>query len=80
MNEAPIILAIVGALLAWTASVATLTLWLASRFRDIERLIYREMHALDVKYDKVLKDHSDRIMVIELKKEGYTGTQSVSKT
>jgi hypothetical protein len=37
-----IILSILGAIGTWTITVALLVLWLANRFRSIERLIYVE--------------------------------------
>ncbi len=73
MNEsAPLIVAIIGTLIIWTTTVASLSLWLASRFRSLEKLIYHEQNKLDQKYMALFKDHSDRIMVLELKRNGVT--------
>lgn len=35
---------IIGAVFTWTASVVVVVIWLNSKFRALEKLIYREMH------------------------------------
>lgn len=78
MNEsASLIVVIIGALLTWTGTVATLTFWLAMKFRELEKLIYHEQNKLDAKYLALFKEHNDRLMVLELKRLGYTGTEHV---
>lgn len=76
MNEsASLILAVIGALLTWTGTVATLTMWLAGRFRHLEALIYREQKKLDDKYLALFAEHRDRLTVLELQ---VTGVSSVT--
>lgn len=75
-DSVSLILAIFGALLTWTATVATLTFWLAGRFRYLEQLIYREQHKLDLKYAEIFKEQRDRITVIELKVLGVSGVSN----
>lgn len=67
-----LILAIFGAVLVWTTTIVTLTFWLATKFRAVEGTIYREMKKLDDKYAATMKDHHDRMMVLELKAFGST--------
>ncbi len=69
-----LILAILGALITWTGSVATLTYWLSAKFRNLEKLIYVEQNKLDEKYMALFREHSDRIIVLELRTTGVSGT------
>lgn len=68
-------LAILGALLTWTGTIVTLTMWLAGRFRHLEALIYREQKKLDDKYLALFAEHRDRLTVLELQ---VTGVSSVT--
>lgn len=71
MNETvSLTLAIGGALLTWTGTVVTLTLWLAGKFRHLEALIYREQNKLDAKYMALFKEHNDRLIMLEVKGGG----------
>lgn len=75
MNESvSLTVVILGALLTWTGTVVTLTLWLAGRFRALEILIYREQNKLDSKYMALFKEHGDRLIILELQ---VTGVSSV---
>ena len=67
-----LILAVIGTLLTWTCTVATLTFWLSTKFRHLERLIYIEQSKLDQKYMALFQEHNDRLMVLEIKREGGT--------
>lgn len=74
MNDSvSLIVTIVGALFTWTCTVVSLTMWLASRFRHLEVLIYRENKKLDDKYMALFKEHGDRITVLELQVTGTSG-------
>lgn len=76
MNDTvSLILTILGALFTWTGTVATLTFWLAARFRHLEVLIYRENKKLDDKYMSLFKEHGDRLTILELQ---VTGVSSVT--
>lgn len=70
-------LAILGVTGAWTASVAALALWLAGRFRELEKLIYREIHEHKEQTDAKLKDHENRISRLEIKTYGFNLPQGL---
>lgn len=74
-ESASLIMTILGALLTWTGTVATLTFWLAGKFRDLEKLVYREQQKLDNKYMALFREHGDRLTVLELQ---VTGVSSVT--
>jgi len=48
--------------------------WLEFRFRQIEKLIYREMHSIRKETSENFDDHSTRLQRAELKLFGFTNT------
>ena len=73
MNDsAMLIIAIIGFLLTWTASVAALAMWLTGKFRDLEKVFYREMDKHRREDDIQFNNHSVKIMRLEIKTFGFT--------
>lgn len=56
----------------WTASVATFAWWVAGRFRDLEKLIYREMHQHRKEDDEAFHALDLRAMRLEGRVFGWT--------
>lgn len=71
-DTATLILAIIGAVLTWTASILALAVWLTGKFRDLEKTIYREDAKHRERMDSELRDHRDRIQILELTALGVT--------
>lgn len=67
-DTAMLTLSIFGALLTWTISVVSLVIWLTSKFRTLEVLLYREMN----KRDERASSFHDRLMILELRVLGVT--------
>ena len=59
-------------MLTWTASVVSLVIWLTSKFRSLEILMYSEMK----KRDQRAAMFHDRLMILELKVLGVTQTEN----
>lgn len=79
MNEpATLIVAIIGALIVWTTSVITLSMWLASKFRFLESTIYREMDKHRKEDDRQFNYQGRRIQRVELKVFGFTHSGEVT--
>lgn len=66
------LLAIAGALLTWTASVAGIMIWLNARFTANERLVFKENFKTRELLGRVLNQHAGRIMRLEVKTFGST--------
>lgn len=70
MNEvAQLVLAIIGAVIVWTTSVIGGMIWLTSKFRNLEKTIYRE----SAKHSISLYAHNTRIQRLEIKAFGFAG-------
>jgi len=67
-----LIVAILTALLTWSATVAGLVLWLTGKFRDVEKTIYREDDKHRRLHGGILDDHAIRIQKLELYAFGFT--------
>lgn len=67
-----ILLAIAGALGAWTVSVIAAAFWLAGKFRELEKTIYREMEKHRQEDDRQFSDLRRRTQRLELNAFGFT--------
>lgn len=71
-DTATLVLAIISIVIVYTTTVVSLFLWLTSKFRSVETLIFKELgkHA---KYDddRFAAQH-DRLMILELSATGVT--------
>lgn len=68
-DGALILIAIIGAVLTWTASIVSLVMWLTGKFRSLEAAIYRETNRLGT-----------RVQRLELKVFGFTHSGESSLT
>ncbi len=68
-----LVLTIIGALLTWTITMVSLASWLSGKFRDLERLVYREMDKHRREDDRQFHRHGVKIQRLELKTFGFTG-------
>lgn len=71
-DTASLIIAIMGAILTWTVTIASLVYWLTSKFRFLEGIIYREMDKHRREDDALFKNQGTRIQKLELKAFGFT--------
>lgn len=60
-----VVLSILGAIGAWTITVAGLVLWLANRFRSVESLIHVEMAKLRKEVKKEITQVEHRVTHLE---------------
>lgn len=78
-----IIIAVVGAILGWTASVAAVIIYLEKRFNSLEVFIRRDMRAMELEIrksmdkhneedDEKFYDHGTRIQRLEIDAFGIT--------
>jgi hypothetical protein len=70
-DTANLILAVIGFAILWTTSIVSMTLWLSSKFRSLERMIYIEMDKHRREDDDKFQKHGDRIIRLELKNYGF---------
>lgn len=73
-DTAMLALAILIALGGWTATVAGLVLWLAGRFRSLERLIYQQVNRLRDRHERKMELMARRLMRLEMRVFGHTET------
>lgn len=74
MHEtATLIIAVIGALIVWTSSVVAMVSWLASKFRNVEKQIYREGDKIMYRVGR----QAVRIQRLEAKTFGVTYTGDV---
>lgn len=73
-DHASLILAIIGSVLTYTVSIIALVNWLNGKFREVEKLIYRETQKHRRENDDELEDHAIRIQRLELKAFGFTNS------
>lgn len=74
IGHANLALAVIVALGGWTVSIILATLWLSGRFRSIEVLLYKELNKHREEIDDHIRDLNNRIMMLEIKKNGWTIT------
>lgn len=73
MHEtATLIVTIILAMITWTATVASLVLWLTSKFRALEKALYREMDKHRREDDRQFNVHATRIQRLELRAFGFS--------
>lgn len=68
-----LIVSILMAIGVYTASIVGLVLWLTSKFRGLEILIYKEMNSLKEETREDIKDIRDRLYRVELQTFGVSG-------
>lgn len=69
-----LLVALVTVLGAWTATVVSLALWLAGRFRSVEKLLYALMHDHREEDDRQFREVSNRLIRLEIKSFGFSET------
>lgn len=74
-----LILAIVGSVLTWTGSIIALVIWLTTKFRDLEKLVYREGDKHRREDAVQFKLHGTKIQRLELKAFGFTGPTQIDE-
>lgn len=78
-DDAQLALAVIGAVIVWTTTVAGTVLWLSSKFRSLEITIYREKNKerewverqFDI-YDKLHQQHDIKIQRLEIRTFGFS--------
>lgn len=76
-NNAELILAIIGAIITWTASIVGLMVWLTGKFADLNATIYREMDKHRITDDRQFDDLGRRVQRLELHAFGFAGPVAV---
>lgn len=71
-DPAMLVVAIITLLIVWTTTVVGVVIWLSSKFRNLEVLLYRELNKHRREIDLTLNDHQRRLQILELKGFGYT--------
>lgn len=71
-DPAALAVAVAGLMIVYTTSVVSLVIWLASKFRSLESLIFREMDKHRREDDDRFSEHAQRLQILELEKLGYT--------
>lgn len=74
MSDPSLAMAIVGFMLTWTVSIISLVMWLTGKFRDLEKIIYREMDKHRTEDDRQFRAIGTRVQRLELRAFGFTGT------
>lgn len=81
MNDTPmLVLAIFGAIMVWTTSVIGGIIWLNTKFRSIETIVYRELEKYRNRYDTHLYANDTRLQRVELRLFGFTGGNGASSS
>ena len=68
MPPTEVVIAFFTAFVLWTASVISTVLWLSTKFRSVERLIYSEAAKIMHRNNQL----ETRVMRVELKVFGFT--------
>lgn len=76
-DQATLVLAIIGSVTTWTASIIWLMIWLTGKFRNLEKAFYREMDKHRREDNAQFRDHGTKIMRLEIKAFGFTGPASL---
>lgn len=74
LDAATFAFSVFGGLCLWTSTAIALGWWMASRFRRIEVLLFREIGKITEEYDAVLAKHRGQIQRLELKAFGFTSS------
>lgn len=67
IETATFVITVIGAVLVWTTSVIGGVLWLNMKFGKIEKLVFREIHKVDVEN----QSQNMRIQRLELRTFGF---------
>lgn len=71
-DPATLIVAILALVITYTASVVSLVLWLAGKFRALEATFYRELGKHRDEDNERFQEQHDRLYKVELKMFGHT--------
>lgn len=71
-DTASLTLAIIGAILTWTASVISLVIWLTGKFRSLEKSFYTELDRRRTSNDLRFEKITTRVQRLEIKAFGFT--------
>lgn len=71
-ESATLTIAIVGIVITYTASIVSLVLWLAGKFRSLEKMFYQELSAHREEDNERFKEQHDRLYKVELNVFGFT--------
>lgn len=72
MSDPSLAMAIVGFMLTWTVSIVSLVVWLTGKFRDLEKIIYREMDKHRTEDDRQFRAIGTKVQRLELRAFGFT--------
>lgn len=74
MNEYATLVSLgVGFLFTWTVTVISLVIWLTGKFRDLEKLIYREMNRHREDDERQFRSLGTEVQRLKIKVFGFTG-------
>lgn len=73
-DTATFVLSLLGFAGLWSASIIGGMIWLNTKFRSLEKSIYREDEKHRQKNDEEFEDHKLRIQRLELRVFGFTET------
>lgn len=71
-ESATLAIAIVGIVITYTASIVSLVLWLAGKFRGLEATFYRELGKHRDEDSERFREQHDRLYKLELNTFGFT--------
>lgn len=72
VNAINLAIVIIGALAGWTLSIISAAFWLSGRFRALEVLLYKEIGKIKQQNEQLIKEHNDRLMILEMEVLGVT--------
>lgn len=71
-GSASLIVSIGAFALLWTGSIISMTLWLANRFRQVEKIIYYEINKHAGEDNIKFSEMKERLIILELQRQGWT--------
>lgn len=71
-GSASLIVSIGAFALLWTGSIISMTLWLANRFRQVEKIIYYEINKHAAEDNIKFSEMKERLIILELQRQGWT--------
>lgn len=60
-----LVITVLGGIGGWTTVVVICTLWLSTRFRELEKMLFRELSNFRKDMEQMLDDHEHRIVKLE---------------
>ena len=60
-----LVITVLGGIGGWTTVVVICTLWLSTRFRELEKMLFKELSHFREDMEKLLDDHERRIGKLE---------------